>query len=198
MVAGPAVGAIAGMWYYLLVTGKVTLDTGWGRRVRPLGRSSVPITAPAATVFDVIAAPCLGRTPRAVAAHLRVIAPGTNMVLAGHYTPVHHGRLTGTTLETVTFDRPGRAGFPLAAARCPTSARRFPHRAQRYDHACLFGRAGHRLRDRRAVAGRSSCPRLGGSGPRLIHGHPGRSWTPPQARCRPRLTATVAVILGRR
>ena len=126
VVAGPAVGAIAGMWYYLLVTGKVTLDTGWGRRVRPLGRSSVPITAPAATVFDVIAAPCLGRTPRAVAAHLRVIAPGTNMVLAGHYTPVHHGRLTGTTLETVTFDRPGRAGFPLAAARCPTSAGSFP------------------------------------------------------------------------
>jgi hypothetical protein len=46
-------------YYYLLVTGKLTLDTGIGRRVRPLGPYSVTVAAPAETVFDVIAAPYL-------------------------------------------------------------------------------------------------------------------------------------------
>jgi hypothetical protein len=125
VVAGSAVGAIAGLGYYLLVTGKVTLDTGWGRRVRPLGPFSVQITAPAGAVFDVIAAPYLGRAPRAMAAHLRVIARGANMVLAEHYTPVHHGRLTATTLETVTFDRPGRVSFRLARGPVPHVSEEF-------------------------------------------------------------------------
>ena len=95
VVAGAAAGAIAGLGYDLLVTGKLTLDTGWGRRVRPLGPFSVEITAPTGTVFDVIAAPYLGRTPRAMAAHLRVIAPGTDMVLAGRSTPARHGHHGG-------------------------------------------------------------------------------------------------------
>ncbi len=44
-----------------------------------------------------------------MAAKLRVLQRGKDMVLAEHYTPVHGGRLTATTLETVTFDRPHRA-----------------------------------------------------------------------------------------
>jgi hypothetical protein len=36
---------------------------------------------------------------------LQALDRGTDMVLAEHYTPVHHGRLTAATLETVTFDR---------------------------------------------------------------------------------------------
>jgi hypothetical protein len=56
-------GGLAGLGYYLAVTGKATADTGWGRRVRPPGPSGVQVAAPAATVSDVIAAPYLGRTP---------------------------------------------------------------------------------------------------------------------------------------
>jgi hypothetical protein len=56
-----AAGGLAGLGYYLVVTGKLTIDTGWGRRVRPLGPFGVEIAAPATTVFDVIAAPYLGR-----------------------------------------------------------------------------------------------------------------------------------------
>src|SRR5258708_24923592 len=82
-------GGIRGLAYYLVVTGKVTLDTGWGRRVRPLGPLTVEIAAPPPVVFDVIAAPYLGRTPRAMAAKLRVVDRGGDMVLAEHYTPVH-------------------------------------------------------------------------------------------------------------
>ena len=51
-------------------------------------------------MFDVIAAPYLGRTPRAMSGKLQVLDRGADMVLAEHYTPVHHGRLTAATLET--------------------------------------------------------------------------------------------------
>jgi len=40
VVAVAAAGGLAGAGYYLVVSGKVTVDTGWGRRVRPLGRSA--------------------------------------------------------------------------------------------------------------------------------------------------------------
>jgi hypothetical protein len=115
----------AGLGYYLAVTGKLTIDTGWGRRVRPLGPFSVQIAAPATTVFDVIAAPYLGRTPRAMAGHLRVIERGKDMVLAEHRTPVHGGRITAVTLETVTFDRPHRVTFRLVRGPVPHVAEEF-------------------------------------------------------------------------
>jgi hypothetical protein len=114
-----AAGGLAGAGYYLVVSGKVTIDTGWGRRVRPLGPFGVQIAAPASTVFDVIAAPYLGRTPRAMSGKLHVLQRGTDMVLAEHYTPVHHGRITAATLETVTFDRPDKIGFRLVRGPVP-------------------------------------------------------------------------------
>jgi hypothetical protein len=50
---------------------------------------------------------------------LRVLQRGTDMVLAEHYTPVHGGRLTAATLETVTFDRPYRITFRLVPGPVP-------------------------------------------------------------------------------
>jgi len=120
-----AAGGAAGLIYYLVVTGKLTVATGWGRRVRPLGPFSAEVTAPAGAVFDVIAAPYLGRTPRAMAGKLRVVERGEGMVLAEHYTPVHGGRLTATTLETVTFDRPHRVCFRLVRGPVPHVAEEF-------------------------------------------------------------------------
>src|SRR6266568_4732187 len=98
-------GGLAGLGYYLVVTGNLTVDTGWGRRVRPLGPFGVEI-----------AAPYLGRTPRAKAGKLQVLDRGTDMVLAEHYTPVHHGRLTAATLETVNIR-------PAAPDRVPARPR---------------------------------------------------------------------------
>jgi hypothetical protein len=114
-----AAGGMAGLGYYLVVTGKLTVDTGWGRRTRPLGPFGVDVAAPAGIVFDVIAAPYLGRTPRAMAGKLQVLDRGTDMVLAEHYTPVHRGRLTAATLETVTFDRPRKIAFRLVRGPVP-------------------------------------------------------------------------------
>ena len=118
-LATGAAGGLAGLWYYLTVTGKLTLDTGWGRRVQPLGPYSIEVAAPVDTVFDVIAGPYLARTPRAMAEHLRVLDRGTDLVLAEHYTPVHGGRLTAVTVETVTFERPHRVGFQLVRGPVP-------------------------------------------------------------------------------
>jgi len=114
-----AAAGLAGLGYYLVVTGRLTLDTGWGRRVRPLGPFGVEVGAPGATVFDVMAAPYLGRTPRAMSGKLQVLDRGTDMVLAEHYTSVHHGRLTAATLETVMFDRPHRIAFRLVRGPVP-------------------------------------------------------------------------------
>jgi hypothetical protein len=50
------------------------------------------MAAPRELVFDVIAEPYLGQTPRALAGKLRVLERGSDMVLAAHFTPLG-GRL---------------------------------------------------------------------------------------------------------
>src|SRR5260370_12907462 len=82
-------GGLAGLGYYLLVTGKLTIDTGWGRRARPLGPFGVEVAAPAATVFDVIAAPYLARTPPPLSGKLQLLARGPHMLPPHHSTPLH-------------------------------------------------------------------------------------------------------------
>ena len=47
------------------------------------------------------------------------------MVLAEHYTPVHRGKLTAATLETVTFDRPHAIGFRLIRGPVPYITEQF-------------------------------------------------------------------------
>src|SRR5207244_13148326 len=89
-----------------------------GRRLRPLGPLRVSIAAPRETVFDVIAAPYLGRTPRALGAKLDVLEHGSDMVLATHFTPLSAG-LTATTVETVRFERPERVAFRLVRGPVP-------------------------------------------------------------------------------
>jgi len=119
--AAVAAGGLAGLGYYLVVTGKLTIDTGWGRRVRPLG----PF-----------------------------------MVLAEHHTPVHGGRLTAATLETMTFDRPHRIAFRLVRGPVPHVAEEFAltehHGATRLDYSgelgTDFGAAGQWWAGRVAAA----------------------------------------------
>jgi hypothetical protein len=111
-IGGAAVG------YVLAVRGALTLDLGLGRRLRPLGPLCVRIAAPRETVFDVIAAPYLERTPRALGAKLDVLEHGSDMVLATHFTPLSAG-LTAATVETVRFERPERVAFRLVRGPVP-------------------------------------------------------------------------------
>jgi hypothetical protein len=103
--------------YRLLASGAVTIDVGVGRRVRSLGPLSWRIAAGRETVFDVIAGPYLGRTPRALEDKLQVWERGSDMVLAAHFTPVKCG-VTGT-LETVRFERPERIDFRVVRGPVP-------------------------------------------------------------------------------
>jgi hypothetical protein len=74
-------------------------------------------------VFDVIAAPYLGKTPRAMRDKLDVLERGSDMVLAAHFTPV--GRLTATTVETVRFDRPDEVAFRVVRGPVPHVVERY-------------------------------------------------------------------------
>ena len=119
-----AVAALSGLTYRLVVSGRLTLDTGVGRTVQPLGPLSVTIGAPRQTVYDVIAAPYLGRTPRAMAEEIAVLERGTDMVLAAHRTPVRGGPVA-TTLETVRFTPPATIDFRLLRGPVPHVVERF-------------------------------------------------------------------------
>lgn len=116
VAAGSTVAATS--VYALVVSGAMTVDVGVGRRLRPLGPLRVDIAAPPHTVYDVIAAPYLGRTPRAMAEKLRVLERSSDMVLAEHITPVA-GRLKAHTLETVRFEDGRRASFRLVRGPVP-------------------------------------------------------------------------------
>lgn len=113
-----AAAAVGGVGYRLVVSGALTVDTGWGRTVRPLGPFSVEIAASRDVVYDVIAAPYLGRMPRAMADKIDIVERGSDMVLAAHRTPVRVG-VVATTLETVRFERPSRVDFRLVRGPVP-------------------------------------------------------------------------------
>ncbi len=100
-----------------LVRGSLTIDSGTGRTMRPLGPVSWSIAAPPEVVFDVIAAPYLGRTPRSLAEKLVVWERSPEMVLAAHHTHLRSG--VTTTLETVRFERPTRVSFRLVRGPVP-------------------------------------------------------------------------------
>jgi hypothetical protein len=121
--AAAAVLGLGGL-YVLLVRGSLTIDLGIGRRLQPLGPVRFRIEAPREIVFDVVASPYLGRTPRALRHKLAVWERGSDMVLAAHFTEVRGG-LTATTLETVRFERPDRVVFRLVRGPVPYLAEAF-------------------------------------------------------------------------
>jgi hypothetical protein len=122
--AGAAGAGLLAAGGALVARAGLTLDIGIGRRLRPLGPIALQIAAPPEVVFDVIAAPYLGRTPRALRGKLEVLERGSDLVLAAHFTPVARG-LTVTTVETVRFERPHRISFRLLKGPVPHVAERY-------------------------------------------------------------------------
>jgi len=133
LVAGSALGLAARRAYRLLTSGALTLDLDVGRRLQPLGPLTQTIRAPREVVFDVIAGPYLGKTPRALADKLQVWERGSDMVLAAHFTQVKCG--ITTTLETVRFQRPDRIDFHLVRGPVQTSLHELAAEAERRAHA---------------------------------------------------------------
>jgi hypothetical protein len=119
-VAGAAaIGAYVG-----LVTGRLTLDLGVGRRTRPLGPFELDIAAPRETVYAAAAAPYADRQPRAMQEKVEILERAGQMVLAAHRTTVGSG-LTAVTVETVTFDPPNRMSFRLLRGPVPHAIETF-------------------------------------------------------------------------
>ncbi len=119
------VGVAIGVGSYVgVVTGRVTIDLGVGRRRQALGPLEIDIDAPRGLVFDVISAPYLGRTPKAMEEKLHVLQRGADLVLAKHQTAAHWG-LTAVTLETVRFVRPERVEFALVRGPVPALSETF-------------------------------------------------------------------------
>jgi hypothetical protein len=113
-----AAGAAAIGAYVGLVTGRLTIDLGIGRRTRPLGPLHLEITAPRETVYAAAAAPYADRQPRAMREKVEILERAGQMVLAAHRTAVGSG-LTAVTVETVTLDPPNRIGFRLLRGPVP-------------------------------------------------------------------------------
>ncbi len=120
--AGAVLGGILGV-LALMARGVLTLDLGIGRNVRSLGPVRWEIAAPPEVVFDVIACPYLGRTPRALRKKFQVWERGTDMALAAHFTTVWG--MVATTVETVRFERPHQIHFRLLRGPVPHVAESF-------------------------------------------------------------------------
>lgn len=101
-----------------VVTGRLTLDLRIGRRRRPLGPIDATIEAPRPVVHAVIAEPYLKRPTHAMAAKLRVVERGSDMVVAEHFTRLG-SRLVATTVESVRFSPPARVDFRLLRGPVP-------------------------------------------------------------------------------
>lgn len=117
-------GAAGASAYVGLVSGRLSVDLGVGRRTRPLGPLTVDINAPRDVVYAVATAPYAERRPRALREKVDIIERGDGMVLAAHRTPVGGG-LTAVTVETVTFDPPTRIRFRLIRGPVPHVAETF-------------------------------------------------------------------------
>lgn len=133
-----AVSTALGLLFALLVrswlVGRLTLDLGWGRTLHRLGPIEVTIEAPREVVFDVVASPYLGRTPRELRGQLEVLDRGTDLVVAAHHTRL--SLLTSTTVESVRFERPERIAFRLLRGVSPSVTEEFAFRAT--DHGTLM------------------------------------------------------------
>jgi len=122
-----AAAALGGLLVYelaLTLSGRLTLDTGWGRVVRPLGPQVVRIEAPRGLVFELLALPYLSPSPpRRLREKIQVLDRGESMALAAHRTKVAF--FTSVTVETVRFEPPERVSFRLVRGPVPYAAEEF-------------------------------------------------------------------------
>lgn len=107
----------------LMATGRLTLDTGWGRSTHEVGPLVVRYDAPRELVFQQLASPYLGRTPKEMRERLEVVERGEDLVVAAHHTDL--GRYTATTVEAVGFEEPERITFRHLRGPVPHAVEEF-------------------------------------------------------------------------
>jgi uncharacterized protein YndB with AHSA1/START domain len=107
--------------FLLLAMGRMHLDLGWGRSFHRLGPITVAISAPRELVFEMIAAPYLGRTPGG--SGIEVMARSDRLVVAAHHTKVHF--YTSRTVEVLELEPPKRVGFEHLIGPVPHAVEEF-------------------------------------------------------------------------
>jgi hypothetical protein len=107
--------------FLLLAMGRLHLDLRWGRSLHELGPMTVRIAAPRELVFEIIAAPYLGRAP--AGSGIEVLARSDNLVVAIHYTRIHF--YTARTVEVIDFEPPSRVGFRHLTGPVPHAVEEF-------------------------------------------------------------------------
>ena len=120
-VLGALLIALVAGAFLLLAMGRLHLDLGWGRSIHELGPITVPIAAPRELVFEIVAAPYLGRTPRD--SGIEVLARGDDLAVAAHHTKVHF--YTARTVEVVEFEAPTRVAFRHLTGPVPHALEEF-------------------------------------------------------------------------
>jgi hypothetical protein len=125
--------------FLLLAMGRLHLDLGWGRSLHELGPITVVIGAPRQLVFEIIAAPYLGRG--GARSGIDVLARSPELVVAAHHTRVHF--YTARTVEAVHFDPPSRIGFRHLTGPVPHAVEEFTlHEAERETELRYHGELG--------------------------------------------------------
>jgi hypothetical protein len=122
-----AVGVLAALivaWsaalFLALAMGRLHLDLGVGRSLHQLGPITATIRAPRELVFELIAAPYLGRAP---VTGIEVLAGSDELVVARHRTRVHF--YTAQTTEAIDFTPPARVGFRHLGGPVPHALEEF-------------------------------------------------------------------------
>jgi hypothetical protein len=118
---GALLVALTAGGFLLLAMGRLNLDLAWGRSLHELGPITVPIAAPRELVFEIIAAPYLGRAP--AGSGIEILAKGDDLVVATHDTPIHF--YTARTVEVVHFEPSTRVGFRHLTGPVPYAVEEF-------------------------------------------------------------------------
>jgi hypothetical protein len=112
-----------GSLLFFMTRGWLTLDLGWGRRLRSVGPIVSRIEAARELVFEQISAPYLGRTPSAVREKIEVLDRSDRLVVAAHRTKLRW--FESITVESVAFEPPIRIGFRHLRGPLPHAVEEF-------------------------------------------------------------------------
>ena len=120
---GAALVGGAGAFAALVGSGKLTLDTGWGRSVHQLGPVTWRIDAPRELVWQQFSATYQGSIPRDMREHLAVVERGSDLVVAWHRFDI--GPFSSETVEAIGLEEPSRIRFRHLRGPVPHAVEEF-------------------------------------------------------------------------